>query len=71
MKLARSASSRYELLGWFLFILSAISFISSSVRAGDWLSLIGGVLFLVACFVFIIPLLSRNGDASDSDSLDG
>jgi Na+/proline symporter len=70
MKSNKSASSRYEILGWLLFIFSAIFFISSSIRAGDWLSLTGGVLFLIACFVFMIPLLSRTGGATNSDSVD-
>jgi hypothetical protein len=38
-----------------LFIFSAFGFIASSWRSGDVLGLIGGVLFLLACVVFLIP----------------
>lgn len=48
---------RFQLWGWILFIFSALFFISSSIRAGDILSLVGGLFFLVACFVFMVPLI--------------
>ena len=51
----------HELLGWLLFILSAIGFIISSARIGDLAGMAGGVLFLAGCLVFIAPLLGRKG----------
>ena len=48
---------RFQLLGWVSFVFSALFFITSSIRAGDLVSLIGGLLFLFACFVFLIPLV--------------
>ena len=50
---------RYQLWGWILFIGSAIFFMAASIRADDPVSLIGGALFLVACFVFLVPLLAE------------
>ncbi len=50
---------RFQLLGWVLFVLSALFFIASSIRAGDMVSLVGGLLFLFACFVFLIPLIFK------------
>jgi len=50
---------RFQLWGWILFIASAIFFMASSIRAGDPLSLIGGAFFLVACFIFLAPLLTQ------------
>jgi len=50
--------NRFRLLGWVLFVFSAQFFITSSIRAGDLVSLIGGLLFLFACFVFLFPLVS-------------
>ena len=44
---------RYELWGWILFVISALFFIVSSIRAGDIVSLLGGVFFLLACVVFL------------------
>ena len=50
-----SVAEKCQILGWVLFIVSACAFIASSLRSGDMLGLIGGVFFLVACFVFLIP----------------
>jgi hypothetical protein len=50
--------NRFQLLGWVLFEFSALFFITSSIRAGDPVSLIGGLLFQFACFAFLIPLVS-------------
>jgi len=62
--------NRFQLLGWVLFVFSALFFISSSLRAGDLVSLIGGLLFLFACFVFLIPLVStmRSSTTSNGES---
>ena len=57
--MSETTHQRLQLWGWILFIVSAIFFMAASLRAGDPLSLIGGVLFLLACFVFLAPLLSR------------
>ena len=60
----RQQRTRYELYGWVLFIFCAVFFIASSLRSADYLSLVASIIFLIACFVFIIPLVmgSRNGD---------
>ena len=44
-----------NLIGWILFVFSALAFITSSLQSGDMVGLVGAVLFLVACFVFLIP----------------
>ncbi len=54
--MSRISQLRCQLAGWILFVLSALGFIASSLRAGDGLALAGGLLFLIACFVFIAPL---------------
>jgi hypothetical protein len=48
---------KFQLAGWGLFVICAIFFIISSVQSGDGLLLVGSILFLLACFLFIIPLL--------------
>jgi hypothetical protein len=48
-------AEKFQILGWALFIVSACAFIASSLRSGDMLALIGGVFFLIACLVFLIP----------------
>jgi len=47
------------LAGWLLFIVSALFFIGSAWRSGDCLAFLGGVFFLVACIVFLVPVLSN------------
>ena len=59
--------NRFQLTGWVLFVFSALFFITSSIRGGDLVSLIGGLLFLFACFVFLIPLVSTMRSAAISD----
>jgi len=49
-----------QIWGWGLFIVSALAFIASSLRSGDMLGLTGGLFFLVACFVFLIPYVVKN-----------
>lgn len=48
-------AARLQILGWILFIISALAFMASSIRNGDMLGLIGGAFFLLACFVFLLP----------------
>jgi hypothetical protein len=48
-------AARFQILGWVLFIVSALAFIASSIKNGDTLGLIGGLFFLLACFVFLVP----------------
>ena len=46
---------RCHLLGWGLFILSAVFYCVASARAGDMVALGGSLLFLIACFAFLAP----------------
>jgi len=48
---------KYQLAGWILFILCAVFFIASSLKNHDTLTLIGGGIFLIACIIFLIPLV--------------
>ncbi len=50
---------RINLAGWWLFVISALFFIATSVKAGDMLGLAGSLFFLVACFVFLLPYALR------------
>ncbi len=50
---------KLQLCGWLLFVLSAAFFIATSIKSGDILALIGGLLFFVACIVFLIPFIRQ------------
>lgn len=49
-----------NLIGWALFVASALAFITSSLRSGDTVGLIGSIFFLVACLIFLIPYFRRD-----------
>ena len=48
---------KFELWGWILFLVCAGFFIASGIRSRDLFSLLGSVVFFVACVIFIIPLV--------------
>lgn len=50
---------RFQLWGWGLFVVCALMYVVSSVESGSLWSLAGSVVFLVACFVFMIPLVRK------------
>ena len=56
---------KYQLSGWILFIICAIFFIASGLKNHDILTFIGGVIFLIACIVFLIPLVRPNKKAEN------
>ena len=51
---------KFELWGWILFIICAGFFIAASIQHRDALSLIASIIFLIACLVFIIPLMTKD-----------
>jgi len=61
-KLTKRVKRNCQLWGWILFIISALFFIATSLRARDMLGLLGGLFFLVACIVFLIPFFRSDAD---------
>lgn len=56
---------RREAVGWVLFTLCALVYTIANVRDGDWLSLVGSLLFLLACLFFIFkPRRERSSDGT-------
>lgn len=51
--------SVFHFWGWMLFLICAVLFIVSSVRSDDPLLLAGSIVFLVACVVFLAPMVLR------------
>ena len=47
-----------NLLGWILFIRSAIGFLISSI--GNFWAMFGSIFFFVACLVFLIPFFKKD-----------
>jgi len=55
---------KYHLAGWILFVICAIFFLASSLKNHDTLTFIGSVIFLIACIIFLIPMvgsIKKNG----------
>ena len=46
--------------GWILFTFSALLFTWSSLESGDPKAISASLLFLVACPIFMIPLLANS-----------
>lgn len=55
----KTREKKFHLWGWILFLVCAVFFIASSIKAGDVLLLAGSIIFLAACVVFLIPLVTR------------
>jgi len=51
-------NNKINILGWMLFIVSAVGFIISSID-NAW-AMFGSVVFLIACIVFLIPYFRKN-----------
>ena len=64
--MSQTRQNHFQLWGWILFIGSALFFMAASIRADDPVSLIGSALFLVACFVFMVPLLAQFRRSSET-----
>lgn len=41
------------MVGWILFTLSGVLFMSVGIREGDWLSIGAAALWLVGCAIFL------------------
>ena len=70
--MSQATQHRFQLYGWILFVLSSLFYIATSIKAGDLVGLAGGVLFLLACLVFLVPLvvqLAPNAAATAVNSL--
>jgi hypothetical protein len=64
-----SSQGLFEISGWLVFVFSAICYIAAGWRAGDLLGTLGGVLFLAACFLFLVPVLvARRSDVQVDES---
>ena len=57
MKNKRKKEAKIQLIGWLLLILCAIFFLASGIKNQDVLAIIGSVIFLIACIVFMLPLM--------------
>ncbi|MFH1662814.1 MAG: hypothetical protein ABH934_02725 [Chloroflexota bacterium] len=57
---------QFNLWGWLLFLVCAAFFIASAVTSGDVLYLTGSIIFLLACLLFLVPLLKKQKTDKDA-----
>lgn len=55
----KDLEKKCSLIGWILFVVCAGFFIASAVKAQDVPMIIGSVIFLLACLVFLVPFLVK------------
>ncbi len=56
--MSEATQRKIHIAGWLLFVVSPALFIAASIRAGDALGILGGVFFLAACIVFLVPFVA-------------
>lgn len=61
----RNREVKFHLWGWILFLVCAGFFIASSIESNNILSLVGSIIFLIACVVFIVPLVIKKKQSED------
>ena len=59
----KKSSTSHFMIGWILFLLCALCFIASSIKNRDILAFAGSIIFLIACIVFLLPLIQANRKA--------
>ena len=62
----KSRERKFHLWGGILVVVCGGFFIASAAEANNILGLAGSIIFLVACLVFIVPLLIRRNQDEDS-----
>ena len=57
---------RCHMTGWWVFVGSAVCFIIAGVRTADLLTIVGGILFLLGCLIFLFPM-AYSGEAATGE----
>ncbi len=55
-----SNDQKRELGGWFLFLFCGIFFLLSGIQHKDFYTIIGTIIFMVACLFFMIPYFGKS-----------
>jgi hypothetical protein len=59
LKRNQGTERQFQLYGWLLFVVCSFFFIVDSVATASLVGTIGSVIFLLACIVFLIPLVRK------------
>lgn len=52
------SSWKLTVVGWGLFTVSAVCFTIEAARAGSVIGLVASLCFLLACVVFMVPVIA-------------
>ncbi len=52
-------SHKFQLGGWFLFLVCAVLYLISGINTDDPCNLTGSIMFLIGCIFFLIPLIQE------------
>ena len=52
--------STFEIAGWIVFLLCACCFVITSI--GSFWGMVGSLLFLLGCVLFLVPFVIRTKD---------
>ncbi len=53
---------KYQIAGLLGFIVSGLTFIISGVKSGDALTIFGSFMWILACVIWLIPLVKTSRD---------
>ena len=56
----RVKRSTFEIAGWIVFLLCACCFVITSI--GSFWGMVGSLLFLLGCVLFLVPFVIRTKD---------
>ena len=54
------SEQRYQMLGLIGFAVAGFVFIAAGARSGDPLTIIGSVIWIISCLIWMIPLLQSS-----------
>ena len=63
-----SRDEKYALVGWVLFIVCAVFYTLAAFQYKSLTSIVGSLIFLLACFVFMVPLIWKEPQCPKSIS---
>jgi len=49
----------YQIIGLIGFIIAGIVFIAVGVKSEDWLTILGSIIWMVSCVIWMVPLVRR------------
>ena len=52
----------YQMIGLVGFLVAGVIFIATGIRYGDSLTILGSVVWMISCLIWMIPLFQSRDD---------